>query len=354
MRKKILYAVLNWGLGHSTRSLPIIRELIKNNEVVILSTGRSLMLLKSEFPEIEVIDYPDYSIKYVNNANFLFLSLAFQLPKILLGLWKENSFTDRLVKEKNIDIIISDNRYGVYSKGIPSYLITHQLKFKLPAVLKWFEFLSEYFNKFYFSKFKKILIPDLEGEPNFSGELSHEFSLIDRSKLEYIGLLSDTMNCESLSSDYLVLISGPEPQRTNFEKIISEQIKHIEGKKTVILGKTEINSYESNNDIEYYSHLPRNKISGMIKGAGMIISRPGYSTVMEIAAMGKKALFIPTPGQTEQEYLARYYKKNKLFHYVTQKDLNLKTDIHEAQKYDEIPKQKVNDIGNIIKLIMEN
>ena len=348
MKKKILFTVLNWGLGHATRSLPIIRELIKENEVIIVSTGRSFLLLKSEFPGLEIIDYPDYSIKYSKSDKYLLLSLTFQLPKILIRLFREHTFAKEIVREKKIDIIISDNRYGMYCKKIPSYLITHQLRFKMPKSLKKFEVLTEYFNKYYFKKYKKIFIPDYEGIPNFSGELSHDLRKIDKKKLRYIGLLSDTMDTKEIFSDYLVIISGPEPQRTNFEKLVREQIIDIEGKKIVILGKTESNDTELGNGLDIYSHLPRKDISKMINGAKLIISRPGYSTVMEITGAGKKALFIPTPGQTEQEYLAEYYEEKGLFHYVTQNEMNLKQDIPKALKFSEIKKQKVNNIGEIL------
>lgn len=348
MKKKILFAVLNWGLGHATRSLPIIRELTKKDEVIIVSTGRSFLLLKSEFPELEIIDYPDYSIKYSNSDKYLFLSLAFQIPKILLALHKEHLFAKKMINEKKIDIIISDNRYGMYCRKIPSFFITHQLRFSMPKSLKIFEGLTEYFNKFYFKRYKKIFIPDNEKEPNFSGKLSHNTRKINKGKLRYIGLLSDTKGSESIISDYLVLISGPEPQRTKFEKLVREQISVVEGKKIVILGKTEIEETESENDLDIYSHLSREEISKMINGAGLIISRPGYSTVMEVTAAGKRALFIPTPGQTEQEYLAEYYKEKGLFHYVTQREMDLKIDIPKALEFSEIKKQKVNDIGNIL------
>ncbi|MDA3887011.1 MAG: glycosyltransferase [Candidatus Delongbacteria bacterium] len=349
MKKKILFAVLNWGLGHATRSMPIIRELIKKNEVIIVSTGRSYILLSSEFPELEIIDYPDYSIKYSKSDKYLLLSLASQLPKILLVLYKEHSFSKRMINEKKIDLIISDNRYGMYCKEIPSYFITHQLKFSMPKSLKKLEVLSVYFNKYFFKKYKKIFIPDFEGSLNFSGELSHDIQKIDKKKLQYVGLLSDTKDTDSIFSDYLVLISGPEPQRTNFENLVREQILDIQGKKIVVLGKTEIDENESENDLDIHSHLSREEISKMINGAGLIISRPGYSTVMEVAAAGKKALFIPTPGQTEQVYLAEYYKGKGLFHYVPQNEMDLKNDIPKALEYTEIKKQKVNDIETILK-----
>ncbi|MDA3886735.1 MAG: glycosyltransferase [Candidatus Delongbacteria bacterium] len=349
MKKKILYAVLNWGLGHATRSMPIIKELIKDNEVILVSTSRSLLLLKKEFPELEIIDYPDYSIKYTKHAKFLFISLALQIPKILIGLYREHKFAAKITREKKIDLIISDNRYGIYNYKVPSYFITHQLRFKMPKGLKFLENLTEYFNKFYFRKYKKIFIPDNENEPNFSGKLSHNTRRIKKGKLRYVGLLSDTKETESIISDYLVLISGPEPQRTKFENMVREQIKDIEGKKILVLGKTEIEETESEKDLEIYSHLSREKISKMINGAGLIISRPGYSTVMEVAAAGKKALFIPTPGQTEQEYLAEYYKDKGLFHYVPQNEMNLKNDIPAADEFKAIEKQKVNDIEMILK-----
>lgn len=330
-KRKILYAVLNWGLGHSTRSLPILRELVKNNDVTVLSTGRSMELLRSELPGIKFIDHPDYSVKYTKRGGLLMLSLFLQLPKILFRLREEHKFTEKLVVEHRFDMIVSDNRYGIYSKIIPSYFITHQIRFKLTPGLEKLEFISEYFNKLYFRHYNKIFIPDEEKDSNLSGDLSHGIKRINSSKLFYTGILADmNFDNEPVRSDYLIIISGPEPQRSIFEKKAIEQSSSLNGKIIIVCGKTESSGVRTIGNTEIYDHASREMIYSMMKGTNMIISRPGYSSVMEIVSMNKKALFIPTPGQTEQEYLGRYFKEKGYFHSVQQKNMDLEKDILTA------------------------
>ncbi|MBN2856947.1 MAG: hypothetical protein JXN63_00960 [Candidatus Delongbacteria bacterium] len=351
-RRKILYAVLNWGIGHATRSLPIIRELIKDHDVTVLSTGRSLSLLKSELPHLEFIDHPDYSVKYTKRGGALLFSLFFQLPGILLRLRSEQRFTEELIKNRKYDRIISDNRYGIYSRSVPSYFITHQIRFKLPGGLKYFEPLSEWFNRSYFRNYRKIFIPDEKGEVNLSGSLSHGLEFINNPKITYAGILADLKGNEpEIYSDYLFIISGPEPQRTIFEKKIIEQSDKLEGKKIIVRGVTESDEMYSAGSTVIYSSVKREKLTAMIKGAETVISRPGYSTVMELVSYGKKALFIPTPGQTEQEYLARYYKNKSYFSYVSQEEMELERDVIDLNDKN-IPCLVPNKISGIINEIV--
>ena len=327
-RKKILYAVLNWGLGHATRSLPVIRQLIKEHDVIILSTGRSLQLLRSEVGGAEFIDHEDYSVKYTKRGWSLLLSLFFQIPKILIKLNEEHVFTEKLVRELNIDRIISDNRYGIYSIDVPSFFITHQLRFRLPACFRYLEILSVVFNRIYFRRYRKVFVPDEKDGFNLSGALSHDVHFMKTPKIEYCGILADISgSCEIIRSDYLFIISGPEPQRTIFEEKVLEQSKDLEGKTIIVRGITESKDVKEEGGRTVYSSIEREMLSSMIKGAELIISRPGYSSVMEFAALGKKALFVPTPGQTEQEYLAGYYKENRFFNYVEQSEMDLMEDI---------------------------
>lgn len=351
-RRKILYAVLNWGIGHATRSLPIIRELIKEHDVTVLSTGRSLQLLKSELPHIDFIDQSDYSVKYTKRGGALLFSLFFQIPKILFRLREEHKFTEELIIRHKFDRIISDNRYGVYSESVPSYFITHQIRFKLPGGLKFFEPLSEWFNRSYFRNYRRVFIPDEKAEVNLSGSLSHGLKFVSNPKIIYAGILADIDGDEQeIQSDYLFVISGPEPQRTIFEKKIIEQSKQLEGNKIIVRGVTESDEMYSDGSTKIYSSVKRDKLTAMIRGAETIISRPGYSTVMELVCYRKKALFIPTPGQTEQEYLARYYKSKGYFSYISQSEMELSRDLADL-KDSVVPDFVPNKISGIINEIV--
>jgi len=179
MRKKnVIYAILNWGLGHSTRSIPLIKALLEEKDVnsnnkykvTIVSTGRSLNLLKKEFPRLDFIDLPDYNVKYSKKGSNLIFYIALQLPSIIYNLFREKNQIEKIVKEQDIDIIISDNRYGVFStrkRSVKNYFITHQLRFKLPQILSSFEFFSEYFNRFFFRYYNKVFVMDNKEFPFF-------------------------------------------------------------------------------------------------------------------------------------------------------------------------------------------
>ncbi|MFO7810025.1 MAG: glycosyltransferase family protein [Candidatus Delongbacteria bacterium] len=351
-RRKILYAVLNWGIGHATRSLPLLRGLGKDHDITVMSTGRSLELLRSELPDIRFIDHPDYSVKYTKKGGSLLLSLFFQIPKILLKLKEEHRFTEKLVEEQKFDRIISDNRYGIYSKKIPSYFLTHQIRFKLSEKLRYLEIFSEYFNKLYFRNYRKVFIPDEKEDINLSGDLSHRRSFVENPKISYIGLLAD-LNCKKpdIYSDILFIISGPEPQRSIFEDKILSQSPLLQGKKIIVRGVTEKYEKRVTGDSEIYSCVNRDKLSAMIRGAKLIVSRPGYSTVMEVASYGKRALFVPTPGQTEQEYLARYYVEKGYFSFVGQESMELVKDISKI-KEQFLPEFFPNNISGVINEIV--
>jgi uncharacterized protein (TIGR00661 family) len=317
-----------------------------------MSTGRSLELLRSEIAGVEFLDNRDYSIKYTDRGWSLLISMFLQIPKILYRLKKEHELTEALVRERGFDRIVSDNRYGIYSKIVPSYFITHQIRFKLPGKLSAFEVISEMFNKRYFRKYRKIFVPDEKGPVNLSGDLSHGSANLKNPKIIYTGILADLSSSEpDIYSDYLFVISGPEPQRTIFEKKVIDQSKDLSGKRIIVRGVTESSEFRIEGDTEIYSSVKRKKLNAMIRGAQTVISRPGYSSVMELISYGKKALFIPTPGQTEQEYLAAYYKEKGYFNFVSQEKMELKRDIRDLIDY-ERPDLVPNKISGMLEEIL--
>lgn len=355
IKKKILFAVLNWGLGHATRSTPLIEALAENHHVTVVSTGKSLLLLKSEFPDLEFINLPDYDITYSNKGWMMPFVLFRQLPKLFSRLRKEHKRTEQIVKSKNIDLIISDCRYGVWSKRVPSFLLTHQLRIKLPGILSILDPLSDLGNWFFFRHFKKILVIDHAGDENLSGDLAHQ-GFISRNKcIRYMGLLADvTKNEDQQDVDVFITISGPEPQRSFFEKIILEQIPNLKGKIVVLLGKPGEFDHKTVNNAEIYTHLPRRKISELMNRAKVIVSRSGYSTVMELVALKKKAVLIPTPGQSEQEYLAAYFFKKELFYTTKQNNIDLVNDLPKALAFPAKGLElEVNDIPLFLREVLE-
>ena len=357
-KRRILYCILNWGLGHATRSIPIVQALIdRGHEVILVSTGRSLVLIQTEFPHCECIDLSDYNVRYSNRRWTLIPHLLMQMPRIFFRLFREHSETKRLVREKNIDLVVSDNRYGCYTGEVPCFFITHQLRFQLPDGLQWSAFLSEIFNRIYFRHYRAVLVPDTQGRLNLSGALSHSGRISRHAKLKYVGLLSSlTIQSEHPDQDidYLFLISGPEPSRTIFEDLIAEQAGKLDGKKVMVLGKPESNTniQSPDDDLEQNPHLNRNELARVILRSRLVICRSGYSTMMELAALKKRAILIPTPGQTEQESLAQHASDMALFYTASQQNLDLRKAVHEAGEYYEGVQTDfpVNQIKRILKI----
>ncbi len=346
---------MGWGLGHATRSIPIINYLSQKNHIILASNGLSKVLLKNEFPQLECINFPDYAIKYPKNKHFLLLSIIFQIPSIIKKLFIEYKLTNRIVINNDIDIVISDCRYGAFSKKVPSYFITHQLRFQLPLLFKFLEPLGEYLNLFMFQFYDNIIIPDIKNFPNLTGDLSHKGMVSKSSKLKYLGPFCNISKLSVIEDiDFLISISGPEVQRTLFEQILINQIDSLPGKKVIVLGKPDSLIKYKYKDTEIYNNVSRKKQNELLNRAKFVICRSGYTTVMELIALNKTALMIPTPGQTEQEYLATYYKKTGLFYIAEQKKLNISNEIKKISKDQKansfnIPINDVNAFEDILK-----
>jgi predicted glycosyltransferase len=337
-KKRILVCPLDWGLGHATRCIPIIRLLLqKNQDVLIAGSGRSFILLKQEFPTLEFIDLPGYDIRYSKNG--LAIQMFFSIPRILKGIKREHELLKNIVQEKKIDIVISDNRFGLWSHQAKTIFITHQLSIKSPLG----EYVLHRINLHYIKKYDQCWIPDSEGESNLSGELTHTYSFPENAF--FIGLLSRFTNQLpsttpatafglKKSYDVMVIISGPEPQRSIFEKLILKQVSTIPLRFLITRGITEqAPIVETKGNIDIVSHLSSTEMEAAILSASMIVSRSGYSTLMDLAALNKKAVFIPTPGQTEQEYLAERCMKNGVAYFEDQSNFNLKNALEKGVLY---------------------
>ncbi|MFO7841046.1 MAG: glycosyltransferase family protein [Fidelibacterota bacterium] len=328
--KTVLYAVINWGLGHVTRSAPIIRHLIaRGNHVILISHGNALAFLREEFPGCRFHDIKDQKIDYSRFSFMFVFKIVSQLPKMLFGWGYERKRMQELEKAYHPDLIISEMRLGFWSKKIPSVLITHQLRFHLPPVLRWAAVFGECFNFLVFRKYDYVFVPDAAGRPNLSGELSHKGRISRHPKIRYIGCLSSIVpekDPPAKDIDLLVSISGPEPQRSSFEEKVMQQLENTKGKVWLALGQPDARKDKvlENGRIRIYSHLDRKDMADAMQRAKYIICRSGYSTVMELLALRRSALLVPTPGQTEQEYLADYYQQEGLFDSCAQDELDLK------------------------------
>ena len=331
---KIIYGVCSWGLGHATRSLPVIRKLLEeDNELTIISNGRSLDVLKNELgKKVEYIDIPDYPMLLSENARQFMAKSLIYWPMFVGRLRKGLVKLTKILENKECNRIISDARYEIYSRRIPTYFMSHQIRIMNPLRISMFETGSETFNLFFFKRYAGVIVPDYKDD-SLSGDLSHNLGKIDERKIHYVGVLSDFKKKKTRKDvDYLISISGPEPQRTMLEEKLLPQVKQIEGNIFVTLGKSEKKDKFKKENIETFTFLSKDKREDLLNRAKMVVSRSGYSTIMDLAVVGTKALMIPTPGQIEQVYLGRYHNKRGTFYSVNQDDVDLLRDVKKAEK----------------------
>lgn len=317
--KRILVAPLNWGLGHATRCVPVIRELQRQGaEVVLASDGRALKLLNKEFPGLPSVEMPAYNISY--GSGNMVSNIARQLPKILGAIYREHIFTQKIIRRFELDGIISDNRYGCFTKKIPCVFLTHQVNILTP----WpaLSGVVNFFNHRFIQKFDACWVPDVAGAPNLSGKLSHGSF---RKKIRYVGALSRMKYFETEKKyDAIAVLSGPEPQRTLLEKSIVRQAALLPQQFLIVQGKTERQErFFIEKNVEVVSFLASAELNEAILASTVFIGRSGYSTIMDLAKLGKPALLIPTPGQTEQEYLAGKFRREGVFAVQQQEALDL-------------------------------
>ncbi|MEZ4793429.1 MAG: glycosyltransferase [Gelidibacter sp.] len=329
MKKKILVAPLNWGLGHATRCIPIVNALLNHHfEPFIASDGAALELLKKVFPELTCLELPGYNINYSKKGYFLKLKLLKDSPKVLNAIKAEKKATKQIVETYKIDGIISDNRLGVYSKLIPSVFMTHQLQV-LSGSTTW---LSTKMHQNIIRKFDECWVPDNRGTPNLSGKLGH--TTLSNMAIKYIGPLSrfkklDCANCY----DVMVLLSGPEPQRRMLEEQLLMAFKNYEGKLLFVKGVVENEQTTTQTgNMTICNYLMGGELEKALNESGLIVSRSGYTTIMDLAKLGKKAFFIPTPGQFEQEYLAKRLSEKGFVPSCKQDGFNLEK-LKEADNY---------------------
>lgn len=336
-KPRILVAPLDWGLGHATRVIPIIRELHElGADVWVAGEGAQEQLLKTEFPGIPFLPLKGYRVRYAATAWGLFRQLVVQSPGLLRAIKREHTWLKHAIQEYQLDAVISDNRYGLYSAAIPCIFITHQLQIK-SLLGKWGEGLLQKSNYRYIQRFTECWVPDYEGE-GLAGELSHPRKL-PAIPVRYLGMLSrfESKLTGDIKGNLLFMLSGPEPQRTILENAIVTQVAHYPGHAVIVRGLPgESRIIPSTNMIRFYNHLPTADLQEVIAHAEYIICRSGYSTVMDLAALQKKSIMIPTPGQTEQEYLGTYLQQKKFTVCIAQKDFSLNKALQQAAHFNYI------------------
>jgi UDP:flavonoid glycosyltransferase YjiC (YdhE family) len=351
----VLVAPLDWGLGHATRCIPIINELIQQGaRVIVAANPAQYTLLKSEFPQIEFVETPVYNIRYKGGI-LLKWNLLFRIPSMLKQIKRENIWLDETLRHHPIDAVISDSRYGLFHKACPCVFVTHQLQIQSGigtsfaalknkdlrsrvsrksffvgrwslAIGRWIDQRILKWNYAFIEKFSSCWIPDLDGELSIAGLLSHP-AKPPSVTVRYIGPLSRFYKLEKniQKNALFILLSGPEPQRTDFENILFSQLASSTINTVVVRGLPGSDSGIPyiREGVRIWNHLPSDALNTLLNNSEYIVARSGYSTVMDLLAVKKNAILVPTPGQTEQEYLGYYLHEKKWMYSVAQKNFNL-------------------------------
>jgi UDP-N-acetylglucosamine transferase subunit ALG13 len=332
--KRVLVAPLDWGLGHASRCIPIIRHFLSLGcEVSIAASGNQKNLLQEEFPGVVFLDLPGYSITYSKSKRRMPLKILIQVPKILKSIRFERRWLRNLLAKQQFHAVISDNRYGFQNRQTFSVFITHQLQVKSP--FRFLEPLMRRISYRYINRFGECWVPDLEGNFNIAGELSHPVSL-PSAPVKYIGPLSRFTKVGNTQTRYkwMVIVSGPEPQRSLFEEKVSQVARVMRDNFLIIRGMPdEKRPFMHLPNCTVFNHLTTQEMQEAILSSEFIISRCGYTTVMELLSLKKKSILIPTPGQTEQEYLANHLMKQGWCYSLKQRD-DFAAHFEKAQSFD--------------------
>lgn len=336
-RKNILICPLEWGLGHAARMIPLARKLQELNNNVFIGAGeKHLALFRVEMNNVTLIDFSGFSPGYSKYLpQYLFMLL--KTPLLLFHIIREHHLLKKIIRVYDIDIVISDNRFGLWNKKITSVYVTHMPRIPMPGLFRIFEKTGAWLHRAVMKQYSFCFIPDLPGEINLSGRLSHEIKL--PVNVRYIGILSrfnDNYESSGFSLPHkhnTVILSGPEPQRSILKNKLISILEEKEPLTVILEGRPESSNASFRKDnILFYSHLPSAEMKQIVKTGEIIISRSGYTTIMDLVFLNCTGLLIPTPGQTEQEYLAEYLSAKGWIKTIRQKDL---------EKIKKLPEMKV-------------
>lgn len=339
----ILISPLNWGLGHATRIVTIIKNLALQNKITIAACGSSAEILKNEFPNLEHVQSPLLEIKYSDKKINSQLKYGLLIPKLVKFYIQNRRFIRQFTKTNKVDLIISDNSFGFFSKKIRSIFITHQINIQFRSKLA--QKIAFLLNKINIEKFDECLIPDSIYGFKFSGKLS------DSSKIKItcrnIGILSRFDRSKKMQEvekvEIIAILSGPEPYRSIFEKKIVEILSKTNLKSLIVQGLPKNKFSKIIGNLKIVNNLSTNEMQDFLTQTPIIITRSGYSTIMDLAYLRKTALIIPTPSQTEQEFLAKYLHQHKLFYTCNQGDFSLES----INKFKEIKNIMQKNIENL-------
>lgn len=320
--QRVLVCPLNWGLGHATRCVPVIRALLTANKIVVLaSDGFPMEFLRQEFPSLEMVNFPSMKITYSTGTSQVGAMLR-AVPHFVRSIWHEHRQLRHIVAAHHINTVLSDNRFGLWTRHTYCIYMTHQLMIKMPRHLKWLERPVHWLHLSIIAHYDACWVPDWPNAPTLAGDLAHRFMLPRHAR--FVGPLSRFMKPENAApSPYkvLVLLSGPEPQRSILERLMTQRLQQSLVPSLIVCGTPQPTpTRQQINNVTLVSHLDTNKLTQLIVTTPTIVCRSGYTTLMDLDVLQRTAILIATPGQTEQEYLADI-ARNRGFTVVKQQNL---------------------------------
>jgi UDP-N-acetylglucosamine transferase subunit ALG13 len=330
--------------------------LIQKFEVLVAATGDQKILLQREFPHLLFVELPGYHIKYDKNRAFTFFRMIGSIPKILIRVKEEHRWLRHFKDQERLDAVISDNRYGLWGEGLYSVLITHQLGIRT-SLGPWMDRWVQRLHYRLIGRFSAVWVPDQEEGMGLAGALSHP-QRMPSPPVRYVGILSrmtvqgevEAGEGEVATIDLLIVLSGPEPQRTILEKRIWAQLSDFRGSVVFVRGLPsggEVLKEAAN--VRVYDHLPAQALNEVMVRARLVLARAGYSTVMDLVRLGKRSVLIPTPGQTEQEYLGRYLTEKRIALCVRQAGFSLTGALQRADRFHYVTIEEKGDLlGDVI------
>jgi hypothetical protein len=312
--------------------IPVAASLVGGGHNVWFASGAEhLKLIESELPQCGLVSFPGFKPRYSRHLP-QYIWMLFKIPSLVYHAFNEHFKLKKIIKEYSIDIVISDNRFGLWNSGITSVYVTHMPRIPFPHAFRYLEPVGIFLHRLIIKQYDWLLIPDMPGEPNLSGRLSHGLKLPDNTR--YVGILSRFSGIKSAENPNkvhnLIILSGPEPQKTMLRQKLTDVLKNTPN--TVILGGAPGTETENTlpTGITFHSHLTTYSMFNTIISSKTITARSGYSTIMDLATIGCSALLVPTPGQTEQEYLAARLAHHGMFASIEQKRINSQTIIPNA------------------------
>ena len=336
--QKILVAPLDWGWGHASRVIPLVWALqgYARCEVVLGISGMSGRMLASEFPGLTKVALPMPVVRYARGSSQV-LKILLQLPRLFFGVLREHRALKKAVIRHGISAVISDNRYGLYSHQVPSVLMLHQVRMSFPGGVNLWTRVFNRMQRWWMRRFDQVWIPDLPGEKAVAGFMSA--APPGMKEVHHIGLLSrffygsQAHPQTDIAVHLLVVLSGPEPQRSRLEALLNPQLEELGVPAMLVRGVMGDGIIHTRGRVSRVSHLLSSDLQQYMRSAHVVVCRSGYSSVMDLIALRKQAVLIPTPGQPEQQYLAGRMMEKGWFYARQQERLDLPASLRQVKNY---------------------